>query len=101
VFRRTYVAYTLLNGDVAYTLLNGDVCNKKCSLDSAAKTIKKIVKSRGKTWTLSRKHSSSRFGGGLAWRMWVLPWLLILMVVNIDGWNRRSDRYGRSITVLR
>jgi surface protein len=57
VFRHTYVAYILFNGNV---------CNNKCSLDLAAQINK------------SRKRSSSGFGKGLAWRVWVVPWLMLL-----------------------
>ena len=52
-----------------YTLFNGDINNKK------------TLKSRGregKSWTMSKKHSSSRFGTGLAWWMWVAPWLVLV-----------------------
>ena len=57
MFRHTYVAYTLFNGNV---------CNNKCSLDLAAQINK------------SRKRSSCGFGKGLAWRVWVVPWLMLL-----------------------
>ena len=59
VLRHTYVAYTLFNVDI----------------DLATQIIKKSVKRR-RTWT-SRKRSSSRFGKGLAWWAWVVPWLVL------------------------
>ena len=60
MLRHTYVAYTLFNGDI----------------DLATQIIKKTVKRR-RTWTLSRKRSSSRFGEGLVWWVWVVPWLVL------------------------
>ena len=74
MFRQTYVVYTLLNGDID---------NKKGSLDSAAKTVKKTVERRGRydrsrMLSISRQRSSSGFGKCLAWWMWVVPWLVVL-----------------------
>ena len=74
MFRQTYVVYTLLNGDID---------NKKGSLDSAAKTVKKTVERRGRydrsrMLSISRQRSSSGFGKCLAWWMWVVPWLVLL-----------------------
>ena len=74
MFRQTYVVYTLLNGDID---------NKKGSLDSAAKTVKKTVERRGRydrsrMLSISRQRSSCGFGKCLAWWMWVVPWLVVL-----------------------
>ena len=46
MFRRTYVAYTLFNGNV---------CNKKCSLDSAVQFIQQTKKNNGSTCTTCSK----------------------------------------------
>jgi hypothetical protein len=61
-------------------MISGDIYHNKCSLDLAARITKKTRRgSEGTTWTLSRKCSSSGFGEGLAWCMWVVPCLLVLL----------------------
>ena len=81
MFRHSYIVYTLFNGDIYHNNHN------KCSLDSAAKIIKKTVKRRGsegRTWTLSRKRLISRFGKGLVWQVWIVPWL-VLVLGGVEG----------------